>query len=372
MNTRSQTVYRPCLNATPNCAIPSAHAWHALRPALGFLLLVVAFAIRPLEAQQLNPYAQAQQAFANKSYREAATLFAAAAETEALNPAGTRSDALLMQSKALINLNDFAAADPALRRQVALTPRSPQALYLLAFVLHRENKARESLALYTEAAAIQPPQPDDLRIVALDYVLLDDYVDAIHWLERALAANPSNAEAWYALGRAQMNQGDFVQAERDFNKTLALTPDDPKAFDNLGLSLEAQNRTEEALASYRRAIAIQTNSGRASEQPLLNLGTLLNAKTRSSEAIEPLQQAVTLAPKCPRCHEELARADLATGQEGPATREMEQAVSLDIKNPRLHYQLGQIYRHAGLSAKADAELKTSASLYGSHSTSTDR
>lgn len=336
------------------------------------LLVGTTLASLSLRAQQPSTYAQAQQAFSAKDFRTAASLFARAAEAEASNPPESRSDALLMQAKSLIHLDDFAAADPVLRKEIAASPTSAQALYLLGFVLHREHKPKESLTVYTRAAAIHPPQADDLKIVALDYVLLDDYVDAIRWLDRAVAADPRNAEAWYSLGRAQMNQGNFIEAERDFNRTLALSPADPKAFDNLGLSLEAQNRTDEALASYTRAIAAQAHSPHASEQPLLNLGTLLNAKTRSREAVGPLQQAIAVAPKCPRCHEELARAYLATAQEGPGTREMEQAVALDPGNPRLHYQLGQIYRHSGLSAKADAELKASASLYGSHSTSTDR
>jgi len=330
-----------------------------------------------LKAQgQTSTYSRAQQAFAAKDFRTAANLYAEAAEAEAASPSGSRYDALLMQAKALIRLSDFTGADPVLRRHIAAIPRSSpgsaQALYLLGFVLHRENKPRESLAVYTQAAAIQPPQADDLKIVALDYVLLDDYADAIRWLRRAVAADPKNSEAWYSLGRAQMNQGSFVEAERDFNQTLALRSDDSKALNNLGLSLEAQNRTEEALAAYHRAIAAKARGAHASEQPFLNLGTLLNAKARSSEAVSPLQQAIAVAPKCPRCHEELARAYLATDREDLGTREMEQAVALDPKNPRLHYQLGQIYRHAGLAAKADAELKTSAGLYGSHSTPVDK
>lgn len=322
--------------------------------------------------QQANTYDQGRQAFALKNYREAASLFAAAAQAETTTPPEGRSNALLMQAKSLIYMNDFTSADPVLRSEITIAPRSAESLYLLGFVLHRENRPRESLEVLTRAAAIQPPQADDLKIVALDYVLLDDYPDAIHWLERALVSDPKNAEVWYSLGRAQMNQGNFVEAERDFHKNLALKPNDSKALNNLGLSLEAQNRTEEALSSYTRAIAAQADSAHASEQPLLNLGTLLNAKGRSTEAVKPLQEAIVLSPQSPRCHEELARAYLATAQEGPGTREMEQAVALDPKNPRLHYQLGQIYRKAGLSAKADVELKASAGLYGSHSTPTDK
>lgn len=278
----------------------------------------------------------------------------------------------LTQPKSLIHQNNLPAAEQLLRATLAANPKDSGALYLLGDVLERENKPRESLAVYTRAAALQPPTPDDLRIVALDYVLLNDYPDAIHWLNRALAADPTNAEAWYALGRSHMEQGDFVAAERDLRRTLAINPNDPKALDNLGLSLEAQNRSDEALAAYRQAIAAQSHTPNPTEQPLLNLGTLLNTRTRSAEAIEPLQAAIALAPKCPRCHEELARALLATHQDAPALHEMEQAVSLDPQNPRFHYQLGQIYRRAGLSAKADSELKTSATLYGSHSTPVER
>ncbi len=319
-----------------------------------------------LPAQPSDPYAATQST---------ATQSAATQGTAAQNTSAPHPDDLLQHAKALIQLNtlaDVTAADPLLRRYIAQHPASAEALFLLGYVLQRENKPRDSLTVYTQAASIAPPQSDDLRIVALDYVLLNDYVDAIHWLQRSLAANPGNAAAWYDLGRAQMNQGNFVDAERDFRKTLALSPGDPKAFDNLGLSLEAQNRTEEALSAYTQAMEAQRSKPHPTEQPLLNLGTLLNTKNRSAEAIAPLQQAIALTPLSPRCHEELARAYLATHQEATGTREMEQAVALDPRNPRLHYQLGQIYRHAGMSARAEAELKTSSELYGSRSTPIDK
>lgn len=274
---------------------------------------------------------------------------------------------LLAQAKALIRQNRFTSADPILRSYIVANPHSSEALYLLGFVLHRENKPKDSLAAYTAAAAITPPQSEDLRIVALDYVLLDDYPDAIRWLNRAVASDPRNSEAWYDLGRAQMNQGNFVEAERDLRQTLSLSPGNSKTLDNLGLSLEAQNRAEEALSAYTRAITAQQVSPHASEEPLLNLGTLLNARTKFAEAVRPLEQAVLLAPKCARCHEELSRAYIGVGQNDIGLREMEQACALDPSNPRFHYQLGQMYRRAGMPAKADAELKRSSGLYGSHS-----
>jgi tetratricopeptide (TPR) repeat protein len=326
----------------------------------------------PAPASSSFGYAKAQQAFADKQYRQAADLFAVVAAAESGKEAGARSDALLMQARSLVNLGDFPAADAAIRGYLQQNVRSSEALYLLGFVLQHENKPKESLEIFTRAAAIATPRPEDLRLAALDYVLLDDYIDAIHWLNRAVAGDPGSAESWYDLGRAQMHQGNFVEAERAFQRTLALNPRHTKALDNLGLSYEAQNRTEEALSAYSRAIESQTTASHPSEQPLLNYGTLLNTRNRSAEAVAPLRQAVGLAPTSSRCYEELSHAYRLIHQDGLARSSMERAVALDDTNPRLHFQLGQLYRSAGQAQKARTEFKRSAELYGTGSVNPEK
>ena len=275
-------------------------------------------------------------------------------------------------ARALVEANRLGEAEAELRGELARDPGSAAAMYLLGYVLERENRPRDSLAMFTQAAAIAPPRAEDLRLVALDYVLLDDYADALRWVTRATAMDPKNAEAFYTLGRIEMHDGNFVGAERSFRRTLALNAKHTKAWDNLGLSMEAQNRAGEALAAYTEAIGTQVGAdagaaGRRTEQPYLNKGALLIAQNRAGEAVGLLTEAVRISPECARCHEQLARADLATGELGGAQKEMREAIRLDPSNPRLHYQLGQMLRHAGLAAEADAELKRSAALYGSHS-----
>lgn len=324
---------------------------------------IVAQNTAPMPATSL---AEAQRSFAEKRYQKAAALSASVAE-HAADPQ-LRLAALSLQAKALINDNDFPAAETVLNRYLFSRPQSAEALYLLGYVLEREDKARESLAVYTRAAALAPPSPNDLKLVALDYVLLNDYPDAILWLKRSLAGDPGNAEAWYFLGRAHMQGGDFVEAEKDFRRMLALTPGDAKALDNLGLSLEAQNRNEEAAKAYADAIIHQKGQEHESEQPLLNLGTLWNNENRSREALPYLQRAVELAPRSARCYEQLSRALSASGDPAQGMFAMERAVALEQANPRLHFLLGQLYRKAGQTAKANTEFETSKRLYGSHST----
>jgi tetratricopeptide (TPR) repeat protein len=333
------------------------------------LALALIFVIAPAWASAQVPatYPEAKQAYAQKHFRAAAELFAKAADSERERPPEARTDALLMQAKCLVNLGDFAAAEPMVHAYLEQDKRSYQALYLLGYVLESENKPRESLEVFTRAAAISAPRSEDLRLVALDYVLLDDYNIAIHWLSRAVAGDSSNAEAWYDLGRAHMHLGNFAEAERDFDRVIAIEPQEARALNNLGLTYEAQNRTDEALATYSRAIDAQNNSRHPSEQPLLNQGALLNVKNRFAEAIAPLQKAVAVAPSSSRCHEELSRAYLGTHHDDLAREQMERAVFLEPKSPSLHYQLSQIYRRVGLAERAQAELKKSSDLYGTRS-----
>ena len=327
-------------------------------------VLAALLAILSAAAQPAANLQQAQQSFNARDFKQSAILAESlAATTQDLH---LKSEALLLQAKSLVNLEDFPHAEAVLR----MRPESAESLYLLGYVLQRRNNPRESLATFTRAAALAPPRPDDLKLVALDYVLLNDYPDAVHWLERALAADAANEEAWYYLGRAHMQLGNFVLADANFRRALALNPDDPKALDNLGLALEAQNRNEDAAVAYRRAITAQRGAALRlkSEQPLLNLATLLNNKNQSAEALPLLLEAVELAPQSVRCQEELSRAYMATAEPARGIAAMQRAAALAPEDPRVHYRLSQLYRRAGESARADAEAQLSTRLYASHST----
>src|SRR5262249_43267368 len=133
-------------------------------------------------AQSSSDFDRALAEFGSGNYSSAADLFA---RVEAVSPGAT--DALLYEAKSLVHLEKFAAADTALRSYLKLHPDSSDALYMLGFVLNRENRPADSLAAYTQAAAITKPTAEDLKIVGLDYVLLDDYSDAIKWLEKAVS-----------------------------------------------------------------------------------------------------------------------------------------------------------------------------------------
>jgi tetratricopeptide (TPR) repeat protein len=285
------------------------------------------------------------------NYSSAAARFAA---VEAASPGAT--DALLYQAKCFVHLEDFVGAEKALHSYLASHRDSADAMYLLGFVLHRQSRPAESLATYTQAAALARPTGDDLKIVALDYVLLDDYPDAIKWLEKAVEFDANNKDAWYYLGRAYYTKARLPEARKAFQRLLDLDPRDVRAENNLGLILETEGQPGAAIEAYRQAIAWQQNSLHPSEQPYVNLGSLLAEQGQTKEAIEPLQKAVEVAPGNAYCHLKLGEYYRKIGQLDGAQRELEKATQLEPDNAIAHYQLGRLYKETRAVDRAQAEF----------------
>src|ERR1051325_7474472 len=168
-------------------------------------------------AQSNNEFDHAVAEFRGGNYTQAAELFA---RVETASPGAT--DALLYRAKSLVHLKDFSGAESALRSYLQSRRDSSDALYMLGFVLNRENRPAESLNTYTQAAAVTPPSSDDLKIVGLDYVLLNDYTDAIKWLEKSVALDSQNKDAWYFLGRAYYTKARLLDARKAFETALQM------------------------------------------------------------------------------------------------------------------------------------------------------
>lgn len=280
-------------------------------------------------------------------------------------------------AKQLIVAGEFKKAEALLRAYLSTDERSGPGRFLLAYVLLRLNLPNESLTEYTHAAQIQRPSAEDLKNVALDYVLLEDYEDAEKWMRRSIQMNEKDPDAWYGLGRVLYTKQRFQDAVDCFQKTLALDPLSVKAEDNLGLAYEGLNRTEDAINSYEAALKLEqiskgSDAKPPSEQPMLNLAIILIHHGRSEEALPLLKKAVLIAPRDPKIREQLGHLYLQEGKLVEAQHEFEEAVTLSPASSALHFLLGQVYRRRGLDAEAKAEFSRAAELNGAHSTQDKR
>jgi Flp pilus assembly protein TadD len=303
------------------------------------------------------------------------------------------ADRALAEAKSLLRQGRMNEADRTIRQFLAAHPDSAEGHFLLGHILFREiqadavgetqlegvkilqanpkdgnfipEKARASLAEFTAGAKYHEPSAADLKIVALDYVLLGSYADADKWLTKMLEWTPNDADGWYLLGRTKYNENRFSEAVGAFQRSLKLDPRNVKTEDNLGLSYAGLGRNEEAIGAYQQAMAWQAqlkNPG-----PYINLASLLIDQNRSGEAVSHLLQAVEIAPRESRAHELLGKAYTRLEQFPKAQTELEKAIELSPQSSNLHCMIAPVYRKQGFAEKAKAEFDRCAAMAGTRS-----
>jgi len=310
------------------------------------------------------------------------------------NPPGASRDSVsrdpaLAQTSSLVDQGKAVEAEPFLRAYLKTHPDSAEAHFLLGLDLFRQiqeqardssvrpagsapgpdtaSRAKASLDEFTSGARYGKPSSADLKIVALDYILLGDYPDADKWLTKMLEGTPSDSEGWYYLGRTKYNENRFEEAVRAFQQSLNLDPKNPKTEDNLGLALAGLGRADEALSAYHTAIQWQKDAPAQNPGPFIDLANLLLDQSRSTEAIPYLDKAVQIAPQDSKAHELLGKAYARLDRFPQAQAELEKAADLAPQNANLPCMLGPIYRKQGLTEKAKIALDRCTFLNGTHS-----
>src|SRR5947209_2385260 len=282
------------------------------------------------------------------------TLLAAQKSAKPDAPIATHDD--LQSVRLLVKQQQFGQAERELDHVIASKPQSSEALYLLAFVYFREDRPAESLKTATRAAAIREPLADDLKIVGLDYALLNDYVSSAKYLRMAVEREPNNREALYHLGRVLYVQNQFDEAIAMFRRVLALDPDDVKAMTNLGLAFEGKNDSDAAVKIYREAIAADGAAAKHTERPYYELGRLLSVRGDTAGSVRLLAKATELNARCAECFVELGKCHSNSGELSAARKDLERAVAIDDRNIAAHYALARVYKRLQLGELAAKEL----------------
>lgn len=98
-----------------------------------------------------------------------------------------------------------------------------------------------------------PVQPSDYER-GVQAVRSGDYGRAVTWLQRAVAANPQNADAWNYLGFSHRQLKQWDQALTAYQRALAINPNHLGAIEYLGelyLQTGDLDRAREQLARLK-------------------------------------------------------------------------------------------------------------------------
>ncbi len=107
-----------------------------------------------------------------------------------------------------------------------------------------------------------------------------------------LGRQPDNAKALHLMGVLALQTGRTDQAVSSIGRAIAIQPDFPEAHNNLGNAFKVMGRADEAIAAYRQAIAWRQDFPEAH----YNLGLLLRAQGRRDDAIAAFRHAIAARP----------------------------------------------------------------------------
>lgn len=103
----------------------------------------------------------------------------------------------------------------------------------LGLVALARRRDQEAFADFDQASRIDPTLTVARRNKAMVYLDCGDYARAADELRAVTKADPTDVDAWNALGVAERGAGKFDAAERAYEKALAAEPNGPVAADAL-------------------------------------------------------------------------------------------------------------------------------------------
>jgi protein O-mannosyl-transferase len=153
--------------------------------------------------------------------------------------------------------------------------------------------------------------------------------------------------------------GMYNDMETFYRRTISANPGCWMARTNLALELSATGRADEAIASFRQALALNP----ASPEVIHNdLGGVLLDSGRAGEAEAEFRKALEINPGYDRARFNLGSTYLREGRLREAVSELGADLKLDPTNPTAHNNLGTAFARLGDAAAAEAQFRESVAL----------
>jgi predicted O-linked N-acetylglucosamine transferase (SPINDLY family) len=219
----------------------------------------------------------------------------------------------------------IAAALDCFDKAHALDPRNVDVWYCLAGALKAAGRSTDAIAAYRKTLDFAPDffqAADNLGNLLLE----NRQVPSAHALfERSIAINPKNPRAFNGCGLACRAMGRIGEAIGLLRRAIELHPDYVEAWSNLGNALRDAGNIDESMAAHRQAIRRAPQRA----EPHMELGITLTQLKRNREAIAEYRTAIGLNPALAPAHANLGATLLAQGDLDAATGCLRDALRLD-------------------------------------------
>ena len=260
------------------------------------------------------------------------------------------------------------AARAAFTRALAKNPTYVEALAGLNQLDLEEKRTDAVKARMTDALRTKPHDGGVLLLASRAYGSMGNLTLAENMLQKAIAADPNNLEAYGMLGRLYASQQRLDEATVQFEKLAEKQPKSVSAHTIVGMLLDMQNRTSEAREKYERALAVDPRAAVAAN----NLAWIYTETGGNLDmALHLAQTAKSQLPDRPEVNDTLGWIYHKKGLSAMAVAPLLQSIQKDPTNATYHYHLGMAYAGSGDKDKARASLQKALSLDGNFSGATE-
>jgi tetratricopeptide (TPR) repeat protein len=284
--------------------------------------------------------------------------------------------ALLKLGDSYMRKHDYGAAIPPLKRVAELSPDSLPVHQLLGYALLSQGYAAEAiphLEIAHESGALgiaqlQADQPAE-AVINLKNALAKspDDPDLIYYLTRAAAALssefnerlltrfPQTARGHQTLGQSYYSAKMFSEAEKEYEKAIALRPDLRGLHLELGEIYAATSQWTNAEEQFRHETELQPGNAEAAYR----VGDALLHQGKMKEAAEELRRSDSLHPDMPETLYALGRALVISDPNG-AERVLDRVIAIEKESPlagQAYLQLANSHRRQGKNELAAQDLE---------------
>jgi len=207
------------------------------------------------------------------------------------------------------------------------TNKKTEALQRLGTSLVQQGNLRAGLEKLLEAAELDPTNSDIHHELALVYRDLGEFQLSLAHFKKALALRPEFPQAWNNMGTVYLLLRQWDQAINCFQMAvgdiLYRTPH--YAYNNLGFAYLKKDQYQKAIANFQKALKFAPLFTPAQT----NLGLALERMNRWEEAVDTYKKAISMDPEYPAAHFHLGRLYMKFNRNAQAAEELHQVIKLD-------------------------------------------
>ena len=251
---------------------------------------------------------------------------------------------------------DYAAAEPLLRRLIALAPGYREAPLRLAQAIERCGRLDEAFPMYQEILARDPKVPHAAFGVGHILSVRGEFAGAIPWFERAWANKADYAEAVHRIGQCHAALGDRERALAFHHRALEVNPVYAEAALAIARNHLAAGAVDAAEDYCRRAARFKPDYAEA----VYALSEVYDHRQDHAQAREFARRALEMKPDYVEAMAGVAKSCNALGEPRQAIAIVRRA--LDLKPDCVEAMLEMVKIHVALEEPGPAGALTRRAL----------